>query len=129
MVDMTCCSDVHKQFDKFADGKVQVGELPKWMHVSGKVAWKVFQGPYNELGSKGFSVSGRDMGKQNWRWMSPCARDSSGVYARNMSFRHTHNRVRLPKLGISFKRHRKASRTTYFKYLAKPIMFAGKDCS
>jgi len=63
---MTCCSDVHKQFDKFADGKVQVGELPKWMHVSGKVAWNVFQGPYNELGSKGFSVSGRDMGKQNW---------------------------------------------------------------
>jgi len=87
---MTCCSDVHKQFDKFADGKVQVGELPKWMHVSGKVAWNVFQEPYSELDSNGFSVSGRDMGKQNWRWMSPCARDSSGVYARNMSFRHTH---------------------------------------
>jgi hypothetical protein len=56
MVDMTCCSDVHKQFDKFANGKVQAGELPNWMHVSGKVAWYVFQGPYSELGSKGFSA-------------------------------------------------------------------------
>jgi len=42
--------------DKFANGKVQAGELPNWMHVSGKVAWYVFQGPYSELGSKGFSV-------------------------------------------------------------------------
>jgi hypothetical protein len=56
MVGMTCCSDVHKQFDKFANGKVQVGELPKWMHVSGKIAWYVYQGPYSELGSKGFST-------------------------------------------------------------------------
>jgi hypothetical protein len=56
MVDMTCCSDVHKQFDKFANGKVQAGELPNWMHVSGKVAWYVFQGPYSELSSKGFSA-------------------------------------------------------------------------
>jgi len=31
-------------------------ELPNWMHVSGKVAWYVFQGPYSELGSKGFSA-------------------------------------------------------------------------
>jgi len=63
MVDMTCCSDVHKQFDKFADGKVQVGELPKWMHVSGKVAWNVFQGPYSELGSNGFSAFWKRNGK------------------------------------------------------------------
>ena len=53
---MTCCSDVHKQFDKFANGKVQAGELLNWMHVSGKVAGYVFQGPYSELGSKGFSA-------------------------------------------------------------------------
>ncbi len=55
MARMTCCGDVHKQFDKFANQKVQIGELPKWMHVSGKVAWYVYQGPYSEL-SKGFST-------------------------------------------------------------------------
>lgn len=68
---MACCSDVHKQFDKFANGKAQVGELPKWMHVSGKVAWYVHQGPYSELGSKGFSTFGRSLEVQNWRWMVP----------------------------------------------------------
>ena len=46
---MTCCTEIHKQFDKFANGEVQVGELPKWMHVSGKVAWHVYQGPYSRL--------------------------------------------------------------------------------
>jgi hypothetical protein len=60
---MACCSDVHKQFDKFANGKVQVGELPKWMHVSGKVAWYVYQGPYSELGSKGFSTFWKKFGE------------------------------------------------------------------
>jgi hypothetical protein len=52
---VTCCADVHKQFDRFANGEVQVGKLPEWMHVNGKVAWYVYQGPYSELGSKGFS--------------------------------------------------------------------------
>lgn len=52
---MTCCGDVHKEYDKFANGPVQVGELPEWMHIKGKVAWYVYQGPYSELGLKGFS--------------------------------------------------------------------------
>jgi len=56
MIEMTCCSDVHKQFDRFANGEVQVGELPKWMRVSGKVAWYVYQGSYSEISSKGFGV-------------------------------------------------------------------------
>ncbi len=43
------CADVHKQFDRYANGKVQVGELPAWMHVQGKVAWYVAQGPYAKL--------------------------------------------------------------------------------
>jgi len=60
---MTCCSDVHKQFDKFANGKVQVGELPKWVHVSGKVAWYAYQGPNSELGSKGFSTFWKRFGE------------------------------------------------------------------
>ena len=66
---MACCSDVHKQFDKFANGKVQAGELPNWMNVSGKAAWYVFQGPYSELGSKGFSARALVLGKrerENW---------------------------------------------------------------
>jgi hypothetical protein len=54
VVQVTCCTDIHKQYDKFANGAVQVGELPEWMHIKGKVAWYVFQGPYSELGSKGF---------------------------------------------------------------------------
>jgi hypothetical protein len=35
--------------------------------------------------------------------------------------------ARLPIVGISFNRHRKPSRMTHFKYLAKPIIYAGKD--
>jgi hypothetical protein len=54
VVQVTCCTDIHKQYDKFANGTVQVGELPEWMHIKGKVAWCVFQGPYSELESKGF---------------------------------------------------------------------------
>ena len=60
---MTCCTDVHKQFDKFANGKVQVGELPRWTHVHGKVAWYVYQGPYSELGSKGFNTFWKRFGE------------------------------------------------------------------
>jgi len=52
---MTCCTDLHKQYGKLANGPIQVGELPGWMHLNGKVAWYVFQGPYSELGPRGFS--------------------------------------------------------------------------
>ena len=71
MVELTCCSDVHKLFDKLANGKVQVGELPKWMHVSGKVAWYVYQGPYSELGSKGFSTFWRKFGEAKLEMAGP----------------------------------------------------------
>ena len=51
---MTCCSKAHEQFDRFANGDVQVGKLPGQTLISGKVAWYVFQGPYSELGSRAF---------------------------------------------------------------------------
>jgi hypothetical protein len=47
---MAHCDDFHKEFDRFANGTVQVGELPTWMHVRGKVVWFVYQGPYTGLG-------------------------------------------------------------------------------
>jgi len=43
-------ADFHKQYDRFANGSVQTGELPPWMHVHGRVAWYVAQGPYSKLG-------------------------------------------------------------------------------
>jgi hypothetical protein len=43
------CEMIHGEFDRYANNKVQVGELPNWMHISGKVAWYVFQGPYSGL--------------------------------------------------------------------------------
>lgn len=46
---MATCDEVHRAYDGLANGAVQVGELPSWMHVRGKVAWYVFQGPYAGL--------------------------------------------------------------------------------
>lgn len=46
---MKPCEEVHRTYDRLANGEVQVGELPSWMHVQGKVAWYVFQGPYAAL--------------------------------------------------------------------------------
>jgi hypothetical protein len=51
---MTCCTKADGDLDRFANGDVQVGELPESLHIRGKVAWYVFQGPYSELGSRGF---------------------------------------------------------------------------
>lgn len=59
---MMSCIDIHKQFDKFANGKVQVGQLPEWMHVTGKVAWYVYQGPYSDL-PKGFDTFWKKFGE------------------------------------------------------------------
>ena len=67
---MTCCADVHKQFDRFANGKLQVGELPEWMHVSGKVAWYVYQGPYSEL-PKAFDTFWRKFGEAKVHMAGP----------------------------------------------------------
>ena len=46
---MRSCQTVHDEFEKYANGKVQIGSLPSWMHVDGQVAWYAFKGPYNSL--------------------------------------------------------------------------------
>ncbi len=46
---MSCCGEVHERFDRFANGSIQVGELPAWTRVQGRVAWFAFQGPYSSL--------------------------------------------------------------------------------
>jgi hypothetical protein len=43
------CEEVHRAYDGLANGDVQVGKLPPWMHVQGNVAWYVFQGSYAAL--------------------------------------------------------------------------------
>lgn len=43
--------DLHRRFESFANGDVQVGEMPEWMHTRGKCAWYVYQGPYHGLGN------------------------------------------------------------------------------
>jgi len=35
-------ADLHRQFESFANGHVQVGEMPEWMHVRGNCAWYVY---------------------------------------------------------------------------------------
>ena len=44
------CDEIHREFDGFANGSVQIGELPPWTHVRGRMAFYVYQGPYNGLG-------------------------------------------------------------------------------
>ncbi len=53
---MTCCEEMHKAFDGKANRDVQVGELPAFTHVKGKVAWYVYQGPYADLSAKGWDL-------------------------------------------------------------------------
>ena len=48
---MAICDEVHKRYDALANKDVQVGELPEWMHVTGKVAWYAYQGPLSEMGA------------------------------------------------------------------------------
>ena len=47
---MPKCDTFHKEYDRLANGPVQVGELPAWSHVKGKVAWYVYRGSYAGLG-------------------------------------------------------------------------------
>jgi len=68
---MTACNELHEQYDQYANGKVQVGELPKWMRVSGKVAWYIYQGPYSELGSKGFDEFWKKFGEAHLQMDGP----------------------------------------------------------
>ncbi len=53
---MTCCEAAHKAYDAKANRDIQVGELPVSMHVRGRVAWYVFQGPYSDLPEKGWDL-------------------------------------------------------------------------
>jgi hypothetical protein len=46
---MRSCERVHVEYEGLANGKIQIGPLPGWMHVNGRVAWYVFQGPYSAL--------------------------------------------------------------------------------
>ena len=46
---MRSCENAHKEFDKKANGKIDVGLLPSWTHVEGQVAWYAYQGPYKAL--------------------------------------------------------------------------------
>lgn len=47
---MATCDSAHGQYDRIANGAVQVGTLPDWMRIRGKVAWYVAQGPLATLG-------------------------------------------------------------------------------
>ena len=47
---MLSCNEFHKTNDRIANGEVQTGKLPPYMHVEGRVAWYVAQGPYSKLG-------------------------------------------------------------------------------
>jgi len=46
---MASCDAAHAELDKWVGAQTQVGELPGWTRVRGKVAWKVVQGPYSGL--------------------------------------------------------------------------------
>jgi len=46
---MRSCEQVHKEYEKKSNGNVEVGILPAWMRVNGRVAWYVFKGPYSKL--------------------------------------------------------------------------------
>jgi effector-binding domain-containing protein len=40
---------VHKEYDRYANAKLQKGVLPAWTHVMGKVVWYVHKGSYKGL--------------------------------------------------------------------------------
>lgn len=48
---MANCSEAHAQYDPIANGDGQVGSLPDWLRVQGKVFWWVHQGAYQGLGA------------------------------------------------------------------------------
>ncbi len=47
---------MHKALDAKANRDVQVGELPAFSRVKGKVAWYVYQGAYADISAKGWDV-------------------------------------------------------------------------
>ncbi len=47
---MSVCDAAHQMFDPLANGDLQVGTLPAWTRVQGKVVWFVWRGPLDLLG-------------------------------------------------------------------------------
>ncbi len=46
---MASCAAAHKEFDHQVGRKVAIGTLPAWTRVTGKVAYIVLRGPYDQL--------------------------------------------------------------------------------
>jgi hypothetical protein len=46
---MASCDAAHREFDRLANGEIQAGTLPERLHVQGRVAWFVHQGPYSGI--------------------------------------------------------------------------------
>jgi hypothetical protein len=44
------CEPAHREWDRLANGPVQVGHLPPWTRIQGRVAWSVWRGPLDMLG-------------------------------------------------------------------------------
>ena len=63
---MTCCEDAHRAYDAKANREIEAGQLPDGMHVKGKVAYYVFQGPYADLSAKGWDVFWRKFAAGNF---------------------------------------------------------------
>ena len=53
---MVSCEALHRQYDSIANGPVQVGELPDWMNLRGRVIWYVYAGPYKDISEEGWGV-------------------------------------------------------------------------
>jgi hypothetical protein len=46
---MALCDGAHQEYDAIANGKIQVGTLPDWTRIGGRVAWWVAKGPFSGL--------------------------------------------------------------------------------
>ncbi len=62
---MTCCEEEHKAYDTLANREIQVGELPPSSRVQGRVAWYVYQGPYDDLSAKGWDLFWKKFATKN----------------------------------------------------------------
>lgn len=68
---MAKCDAFHREFDRFANGALETGVLPAGMHVRGKVAWSVYQGPYEGLGPAMQRFIGQVMGAHHGPVVGP----------------------------------------------------------
>ncbi len=68
---VTCCEAIHRALDANANGEIQVGTLPAWTHVTGHVAWYVYQGPYRDISTKGWDVFWRKFAVTNLAMEGP----------------------------------------------------------